>query len=138
MRRASVDTGVAVDAFALVDDRERLSHGDRALRAEPYAFLTADAADITVLSRSGTRPLILATYSNCCSDWHQFDELFRTDFDTLSTSVALGTVDLADPVDDLDRTKSTCCYTISEAEAAEGTGVRSAEETGSRVTAAGA
>ena len=87
MCRTAVYTDVAMNAFALVDDRERFTHGDGTLRTGTYAFLTADTTDVAVLSGAGSRPLILATYGYGCRDRHQFDQFLRTNFDTLSTAV---------------------------------------------------
>ena len=98
MGRTAVDTGVTMDAFALVDDRQGLSHGDRLLRAGTYALLAADAADGTVLSGPGSRPLVLAADSNRRGNRHEFKKMLRTYLDALAASVAEGTVDRDDAV----------------------------------------
>ena len=98
MGRTAVDAGVAVDAFALVDDREGLSHRDGALLAGSDAFLASDTADVTVLSGPGTRPFILAAYGNCCRYGHELEKMLRADFHALAAAVAQAAVDGDDAV----------------------------------------
>lgn len=92
MCRAAVDAGVTVDALALVDDGQGLSHRDGALRTGSYALLASDTSDSTVLSRSRTRPFILAADGNGCRYGHELEKMFRTDLHALAAAVALGAV----------------------------------------------
>lgn len=98
MGRTAVDTGITVDALALVDDRQGLSHGDGLLRTGTDTLLAADAANVTVLSCSGTRPLVLAADGNGCRYRHELEKVLRADLDALSAAVALGTVNRDDTV----------------------------------------
>lgn len=92
MGRTSVDAGIAVDALALVDDRQGLSHRDGLLRAGSYTLLAADTSDGAVLSRSCTRPLVLAADGNGRRYRHEFKKMLRADLDALAAAMALCTV----------------------------------------------
>ena len=98
MSGAAVDTCVAVDALALVDDGEGFTHRDGALWTGADTLLAADAADAAVLPGSCARPFILAAHSHRCRDRHKLEEFLRADFDALSAAVALGTVNRDDTV----------------------------------------
>ena len=98
MGRTAVDAGVTMDALALVDDGQGLSHRDGALRTGSDALLASDTSDITVLSGSCTRPFILAAYGNCCRYGHELEKMLRADFHALAAAVAQAAVDGDDAV----------------------------------------
>ena len=138
MGRTAIDTDIAVDAFTLVDDSQGFSHGDGALLTGADAFLASDAADITVLSGTGARPFILTADCHCGRDRHELQKFFRADLHALAAAVALGAVYGNDAVFELESTEGTYCDTVTKSQTAERAGVRTAQETGCRMTAAGA
>lgn len=98
MGRASVDAGITVDTFALVDDRQGLPHGDRLLRTGSDALLASDTSDGTVLSCSCTRPLVLTAYGNSRRYGHEFEKMLRTCLHALAAAMAERSVDRDDTV----------------------------------------
>ena len=92
MRRTAVYTGITVDAFALVDDRQGFSHRDGFLRTGSYALLASDTTDVTVLSGPCARPLVLTADGDGRRYRHELEKMLRADLYALATAVALGTV----------------------------------------------
>ena len=136
--RTTIYADIAMNAFTLVDDRQGFSHGDGALLTGTDAFLTSDAADITVLSGSGARPFILAADGYRSGDRHKFQKFLRTDFDALAAAVALGPVYGNDAVLELESSEGAYGDTVTESQTSESTGVGSAKKSGRRMAAAGA
>lgn len=133
MRRTSVYAGITVNTLALIDDSQRFTHRDGTLRTGPDTLLAANTTDITILTCPCTRPLILTTDRYRSRDRHQLDQLLRTHFHALATTMTRCAVDVADAVLDRDGTECAYRYAVTKTKASERAGVRAAQKTAGRM-----